>query len=161
MKNIFLTLFAATALMSCNTKVESRTTTSEVDKDKIKSEIEAMETAYSTAFNARNIDGVLVYYAEDAETYETGTPPLIGKAAIKAELEKDFKQIPNGMNIAFKTKDLRISNDGAQVVETGEYSVKDSSGTAVGSGNFLALFEKKDGKYLCVRDMITSNEEEK
>jgi hypothetical protein len=29
----------------------------------------------------------------------------------------------------------------------------DSTNTKMMSGNFMSLFEKKDGKYICIRDM--------
>jgi hypothetical protein len=42
-------------------------------------------------------------------------------------------------------------------VEIGNYRVSDSTSTALYTGNYIAVFEKIDGKYLCVRDMSASD----
>jgi hypothetical protein len=43
------------------------------------------------------------------------------------------------------------------VVEIGSYSVVDSTNVAINTGNYMSLFEKRDGKYYCVRDMSASD----
>lgn len=145
-------------MASCQTKVETKVTEN-VDKEKIKSDIATLETAYAEGLNTRNIDLIMPYYAENAENYESGNAPLIGKAAIKMEVEKDMTQMPAGMKIQFTTKDLHISADGINVMENGSYMVADAAGKKVFGGHFMAYFEKKDGKYQCVREMITADQE--
>ena len=49
------------------------------------------------------------------------------------------------------------SIDGVQVVEIGYYTVVDSTNTAVNTGNYMSLFEKRDGQYVCLRDMSASD----
>jgi len=60
-------------------------------------------------------------------------------------------------SISFKTKELFVSNDGNQVVEIGYFKVIDSTSTIINSGNYMSLFQKRDGKYVCVRDMSASD----
>jgi hypothetical protein len=37
------------------------------------------------------------------------------------------------------------------------YTVADSTNIKMMSGNFMSLFEKRDGKYICIRDMGSSD----
>ncbi len=59
--------------------------------------------------------------------------------------------------ISFTTVEVFPSNDGMQVVEIGYYKVVDSTNTIINSGNYMGLFEKRDGNYVSVRDMSTSD----
>ena len=59
--------------------------------------------------------------------------------------------------ITMTTKDIFISNDGNQVVEIGYFKVVDSTNTPVNTGSYMSLFEKRDGKYVCIRDMSASD----
>ena len=151
--------FMAISTVSCTSKLETKTETEvvTVDNDKIKTDIEGMETAYAQALNERNLDGIMAYYAEDAETYEGGQEPMIGKANIRKSIENQLKMMPAGMKIGFETKNLMISSDGAQVVENGSYKVTDTTNAEISSGSFMAAFKKNGEKYECVREMIVSN----
>jgi hypothetical protein len=42
-------------------------------------------------------------------------------------------------------------------VETGYFKVVDSANNPINSGNYMSLFEKRDGKYVTVRDMSASD----
>lgn len=43
------------------------------------------------------------------------------------------------------------------MVEIGHYRVSDSVSTPLYTGNFIAVFEKREGKYVCIRDMSASD----
>ena len=59
--------------------------------------------------------------------------------------------------ISFTTKEVFVSNDANQVVEIGYYKVVDANNTPVNTGNYMSLFVKRDGKYVCLRDMSASD----
>jgi hypothetical protein len=65
--------------------------------------------------------------------------------------------IGNTSKISFKTNEVFPSNDGNQVVEIGYFKVVDSSNTPINTGNYMVLFEKRNGKYVSVRDMSSSD----
>jgi ketosteroid isomerase-like protein len=142
-------------LIACNEKKDAPMATT-VDKDAIKTEIQAMEDAFAVAYNARNADD-LMYYADDAVSFSNGEKPAEGRAAIHASIKEDLATFPKGAKISFKAKEVHISNDGNQVVEIGDYAVVDSTNTKMRTGNFISLFEKMDGKYMCIRDMGSSD----
>ncbi|UOK43896.1 MULTISPECIES: YybH family protein [Flavobacterium] len=143
-----------TLLFSCNNKKEE-TAAPVVDKEQIKKEIQAKEDEFAATYNAGELKDI-GYYADDATTFFQNRPPLVGKPAIIEFLKSDL----NGGSknkISFQTNDVFVSNDGNQVVEVGSYKVVDSTNTTVNSGNYMSLFEKRDGKYVCVRDMSASD----
>lgn len=146
-------------MVSCNTKVETKTTTevAAVNEDSVKTVIQGMENTYAEAMNAGNADGVSSYYADDAVSYGQDEAPLSGKTAIMESLKKDIAEAKGKMTVAFTTNEVHLSSDGNQLVEIGAYKVVDSAKTPKYTGNFMALFEKKDGKYVCVRDMAASD----
>jgi ketosteroid isomerase-like protein len=141
-------------LIGCNEKKEAAMSTA--DKDAIKTEIQAMEDAYAAAYNARNPDEIM-YYADDAISFSNEKNPLEGKAAIHKSIKEDLATFPKAAKISFQTKEVHVANDGNQVVEIGGYTVVDSTNTKMMSGNFMSLFEKRNGKYICIRDMGSSD----
>ncbi|MDI9257180.1 MULTISPECIES: YybH family protein [Flavobacterium] len=146
----------AILFIACQSKKEEApAAVSTVDKEQIKAEIQTMETAFADALNAGKTEGIK-YYADDATSFEQNKPPLVGKAAIDAKLAADIKDSA-GTKVTFTANEVFPSNDGNQVVEIGSYSVTDSTDTVKYSGNYMALFEKRDGKYVCIRDMGASD----
>jgi ketosteroid isomerase-like protein len=140
-------------MISCNSKKEA-SVTAEIDKEQVKKEIQAREDAFAEIYNSGQYKNI-GYYADDAISFFPNRPPLIGKEAIitlftSAVTSKSDK-------ISFNTKDVFVSNDGNQVVEIGYYKVVDSTNTATNTGNYVSLFEKRDGKYVCIRDMSASD----
>lgn len=141
-------------MVSCNSKHEEASPTTAVDKEAIKKEIQAKEDAFADVYNSGELKNI-GYYADDAQTFFQNRPPLIGRDAIIDFYKDGIASKSN--KISFTSKDIFISNDGNQVVEIGYFKVVDSTNTPVNTGNYMSLFEKRDGKYVCVRDMSASD----
>jgi len=143
-------------MISCNSKQEASTasTSTAIDKEQIKKEIQAKEDAFAEIYNTGELKNI-GYYADDAETFFPNRPPLIGKEAIVDFYKSAISSTSD--RISFTSKDIFISNDGNQVVEIGYFKVVDSTKTPINSGNYMSLFEKRNGKYVCVRDMSASD----
>lgn len=138
-------------LFACNGNKDD---SASIDKEQIKKDIQAKENEFADVFNTgvlRNIG----YYADDATSFLQNQAPLVGKPAIVAFLESDLAS--NSNKITFTTNEVFPSNDGLQVVEVGSFKVVDSTSSTVNSGNYMILFQKRDGKYVAVRDMSTSD----
>ncbi|MDR6845113.1 nuclear transport factor 2 family protein [Flavobacterium granuli] len=127
-----------------------------IDTNQIKEEIQAKENEFAETYNAGIVKNI-GYHADDAITYPQNSKPVIGKAAIVEFLKTHRDTISVGRKISFKTDEVFVSNDGNQVVEVGTYKVTDSTDAVVNSGNYMSLFVKRDGKYVCLRDMSTSD----
>jgi len=141
-----------TLMFACNTKKEESTAV--VDKEQIKKEIQAKEDEFAATYNAKEIKDI-GYYADDATSFLQNRPALIGKDAIVEFIKSDISTNTN--KISFKTDEVFVSNDGNQVVEVGYFKVVDSTNTTLNKGNYMSLFEKRNGKYVSVRDMSASD----
>jgi uncharacterized protein (TIGR02246 family) len=145
---IFALFFAA-----CNAPASETKT---VDLAKVKPEIQAMEDAYAAAEKAKNADGVVAYYSDDAVSYNRNEEPLSGKAAIKERVAKRLAKDSSGNTDVYKVVDLL--GDGDMLVEIGSWSEMNPAGAEVNKGHYMSVFKKQaDGKYLCIRDMNVSS----
>src|SRR5215470_711048 len=155
MKNMILKMIPFGCLISllfaCNDKKEQP---SSGDNEEIKKVIQAKENEFAETLNSGVIKNI-GYYADDATSFFQNTAPLVGKEAIidffRSGLDSNFNKI------SMKTNEIFSSNDGNLVVEIGYFKVVDSANNPVNSGNYISLFEKRDGKYVVVRDMSTSD----
>jgi ketosteroid isomerase-like protein len=154
LKLVFLSS-ALSFLIACNPKSPEPVPVT-IDKEQIKKEIQAKEDGFAEVFNAREIRNI-GYYAEDAVSFSQNREPLIGRQAIVDYLKANIDSVPASHKIAFTTNEVFVSSDGNQVVEVGYFKFVDSTNTIVNSGNYMSLFEKKEGKFVCVRDMSVSD----
>jgi ketosteroid isomerase-like protein len=140
-------------IIGCNTK-KAESVAVVIDKEQIKKEIQARENEFATGYNSGELKDI-GYYADDATTFFQNRAPLVGNDSIVAFLISDLAS--NSNKISFTTNEVFVSSDGEQVVEVGYYSVADSTNTAINTGNYMSLFVRKDGKYVCLRDMSASD----
>ncbi len=140
-------------LTACNSKKEEAPAVV-IDKEQVKKEIQAKEDEFAATYNSGVIKDI-GYYADDATSFFQNRKPLVGKKEIVAFLESDLSSNPN--KIEFKTSEVFVSSDGNQVLEIGYFKVFDSTKTVVNQGNYMSLFEKRNGKYVSVRDMSASD----
>lgn len=157
MKNMFVNGavvgFLFLLVSSCNINDEKPGSVL-VDKEQIKQEIQARENQFAKIYN----DGELTkigYYADDAVTFYQNMAPIRSKKERLEFLMSDLNE--NRNKISFTTVEVFPANDGNQVLEIGYYTVVDSTNSAVSTGNYMSLFEKRDGKYVCLRDMSASD----
>lgn len=145
-----------TSIVSCEKKAEETPATTIVDKEQVKREIQAIQNTFAEHYNTKNTDSI-TFYADDAKSFFIGRPPIVGKDSILEFLKTDIKGIRNGIKFSFTTNEVHVSNDGMNVTEIGEYKLLDSTGTKVHGGNYISVFEKRNGKYVCIRDMTASD----
>ena len=142
-----------TLMFACNTKKEEPAATV-VDKEQIKKEIQAKEDSFALLYNTGELRDI-GYYADDATNFYQNRPPVVGKPAIVDFLKSDLDSNTN--KITFTTNEIFPSNDGNQVVEIGYFKVVDSANVSINSGNYMVMFEKRNGKYVSVREMSASD----
>lgn len=153
MKNQFNTLcvIASVLLASCTQPAKAPES---VDLEKLKVEIQKMEDAYASAEKAKDADGVAAYYSEDAVNYNRNAEPTMGKAAIRDSVAQRLAKDTTGNTNVYKVVDLFA--EGNMALEIGSWSELNPAGTEVKKGYYMSYFEKRDGKYVCVRDMNVS-----
>lgn len=121
------------------------------DLSKIKAEIQDLETRWSQADNARDTNAVAAFYADDAVTLSNNKPMISGKDAIRKDVAEGLTKRKKGATVAYDVIDVFGCEN--TVTETGKITVKDSTGKVYYTGKYMAVWEKRDGKYICIRDI--------
>ena len=163
----FLGLFILS--MGCNqpaadktSEVKSDTTqtlTTKADPAKLKEEIQALETSWSNADNAHDFNAVAAFYADDAVSLANNQPMLVGNDAIRKDLEASMAKRPKGATVAYEVIDAFGGDN--YVTEVGKTTRKDSTGKIISTGKYMALWEKRNGKWICIRDIGNDDAKEK
>lgn len=151
---VLLLSWGISLIFACSPKEEERPAPVVVDKEQIKKEIQEKENQFAELYNSGKLKEI-GYYADDAITFFQNRAPIKTMEDRLAFFESDIASNPN--IISFTTNEVFISNDGIHVVEIGSYNVVDSTKTTINSGNYMSLFEKRNGKYVCIRDMSASD----
>ncbi|MBD0851235.1 nuclear transport factor 2 family protein [Maribacter arenosus] len=157
-KNIRLLSFLAIiifAFSACSTAEKPEP----LDMVAVKAEIQAMEDAYAAAEKAKDADAVAAYYSEDAISYSRNTQPVSGRAAIRDRIAERIANDTLGNYNVYKVVDLFA--EGNSAVEIGSWTEFNTEGTETENGYYMSYFEKRDGKYECVRDMSLTTMPEK
>ncbi len=124
----------------------------------IKAKLEKMDSDWSAAASARNVDKVMSYYAADAVVQAGNEPSLTGTEAIKKAwvgmLGPDTK-------LSWKQTKTEVAKSGDMAYQIGTYemSMKDAKGKMVNDkGKFLAIWKKQaDGSWKCAVDSFSSD----
>ncbi|HPM29165.1 MAG TPA: hypothetical protein PLJ60_02415 [Chryseolinea sp.] len=150
-----LLLSVVSLMIACNSKKEE-VAAPVIDKEQIKKEIQAKEDEFAAVYNSREFKSI-GYYADDATTFAQNRPPLVGRAAIVEYLKSGIESSSEGIKISFLTNEVFVSNDGNQVIEVGSFKLVDAADTTLNTGNYMVLFEKRNGSYVSVREMSVSD----
>lgn len=145
-------VFVISALLFSCTEQAAET---KVDMTKAKADIQALEDGYAAAEKAKNADSVAAYYSDDAISYNRNEEPTSGKAAIRDRIAKNIAKDTSGNVNVYKVVDL--FGEGNTLVEVGSWTVVTPEGKEVDKGHYMSVFQKRDGKYVCVRDMNVSS----
>jgi uncharacterized protein (TIGR02246 family) len=148
-----LVILAATllALVACAKTPAPDTAAADADA------IRAVTVDWNKAYNSGDGARVAALYAEDAVLMAPGAPSARGKASISEYYAKDAAAFAAaGLTVAdAPTSDVAQSGDLAW--QSGTYTSTDRSGATVDAGKFLTVFQRKDGKWMIVRDTWNSD----
>ena len=157
------TVFIGFSIMaiSCNqpsadNTTESKSETNETmpattDAAQLKQEIQEQETAWSDAYNARDVNALAAFYSDDAISMDNEKPMLVGNAAIKKDMEESMAKRPKGAQTNYET--MEVYGSGNYVTEVGKTTRMDSTGKVTSRAKYMAIWEKRDGKWICIRDI--------
>lgn len=122
-----------------------------------KSAIQNVNVAWGENFNAGDADAIANLYWEDAVVLAAGVPAAQGRAAIRGLMADEIgsAKAANRTNNIAQASDIGISGDVAW--QNGTFTVTDASGAAIDVGKYLSVFEKRDGKWLVIRDTWNSD----
>jgi uncharacterized protein (TIGR02246 family) len=149
MKNtVFLVLAALCSLLiACQPPAAEAPA---VDLNALRAEIQALEDGYAKASNEKNVEGIVAFYAEDAQRLPDGEPIQKGRNAIRKSTQDEMASDTSGATVSYQVLD--IFADGNLLVEVGASVVKHKDGST-DNGKYVAVYEKRDGKWVCIRDI--------
>ena len=112
---------------------------------------------WGKAYAAGDVAALVALYREDAAVNPPGAPQVRGHAAMQEFFAKETAGnkaagITNNLN---PQRDSGISGDFAW--ESGTFTAVDKSGVTVDAGKYVTVLQKKDGKWLIVRDTWNSD----
>ena len=124
--------------------------------DKARVDIQAKEDAFAAAEKAKDAKAVAAYYSDDAVSYNRNQAPISGRASIEESIAKNLAKDSSGNTNVYKVVDL-IGDDN-MLVEIGSWTKVNPAGVEIDKGHYMSCFQKRDGKFVCVRDMnVTSS----
>lgn len=129
----------------------TETVTATTDPAQLKKEIQELETAWATAYNAGDVTTLAAFYSDDAISMDNEKPMMVGNAAIKKDMEEGLAKRPKGAKTNYEVMDVFGSGD--YVTEVGKTTRMDSTGKVTSTGKYMAIWEKRDGKWICIRDI--------
>jgi ketosteroid isomerase-like protein len=143
-------------VIACDPKKGEPRAAAVIDTEQVKKDIQAKENEFAEVYNSGEIRNI-GYYADDAVTFSQNKAPLVGKPAIVEFMAAGITASSKGDKITFTTNEVFVSNDGNQVVEIGYFNLADSTNVPINTGNYMVLFEKRNGTYAVVREMSASD----
>ena len=147
-----LCMLFAVLMIGCNTtETKPAEAPAAPDMGKVKTEIQTLETAWAAADNAGDAKALSAFYADDAVTLSNNNPMISGKDAILKDIEGGMTKKVKGVTVAYDVLD--VFGDENTVTEVGKITRKDSTGKVIYTGKYMAIWERRDGKYLCIRDI--------
>lgn len=172
MKTILSFLAICFAFALCTTSCENATSevaakatetvaavVSKPDLGALKAEIQAVNNTWAAASNAKDISTVLAFYTDDAISMSDDKPAIVGKAAMLKDSETWFKNHKAGDAVQFET--LEVFGDDSQLTEIGKVTTRDAAGKVKYNGKYMAIWAKRDGKWLTIRDISNDDQKEK
>jgi len=156
MRSKFLLVAVSAMTVSIFSACSSEEKIAAVDIAKVKPEIQAMEDAYAAAEKAKDAEKVMAYYSDEAVSYGRNRAPEVGKVAIKEGLASRLAADTTGNTNVYKVVD--VFADGDMLVEIGSWTEMNPAGAEINKGHYMSYFQKREGKYVCIRDMnVTSS----
>jgi uncharacterized protein (TIGR02246 family) len=123
--------------------------------DDAKSRILKLDAEWSAAAEKHDLESVLGFWADDATVFPPGSPPLVGKPAIREYVAKSFGM--PGFAIRWKTAAVVVaaSGDLAYATGTNHVTFRDAEGKQVAvDGKAVTVWRRgAQGDWKCVIDI--------
>ena len=113
--------------------------------------IHAATASWVEAYNSGDADKIVALYADDAILMPPDAAAATGHAAMKQYLTTDIAASKAaGVSFALDTDASGVSGDLAW--HSGTFHVAGANGASVGTGKYVEVWHKADGKWLMIRD---------
>lgn len=119
--------------------------------------IRELDRQWVAAVAAKDTAAVVNFYADDARFMAPNAPASEGAAAIRSAWA-GMLGLPN-VSLTFEPTSVHVSSDGTMAYDIGTYQMAfdGPSGRVEDSGKYLVVWERRDGEWKAVADMINTN----
>ena len=124
------------------------------DMAALTTQVQAMEDAYAKAEMAKDVEGVMAYYAEDIVSHMHERPALSGKANLRERMAERMAKDSSGVTPTFKVEELFLGDD--HMTEIGSWTETDANGEVVDHGTYFSIFRKNGDGWECIREIAVS-----
>ena len=144
MMRFTILLIVSTFIFSCQQKAKEKGPNFEVDMSILEKEIESRLREYES--HLRNGDSIALgnMYMEDAE--------IIPSVAGRENITKVFGSMIRSCTTGSSFKTTKLWGNEQLLVEDGTGTWYHTNGTVIGSGRYLLVWKKDDGKWKILRD---------
>ena len=115
-------------------------------------EIAARSAAWTSAFQANDLDALLSFYATDARMMPPGAPMTTGHEGVRAVLTPMFEAGLTG-----DLASIEAMSAGDIGYNVGKYTLRAPDGTLVDEGKFIETWKLVDGEWMLMNDIFNSS----
>ncbi|WP_159015621.1 YybH family protein [Cognatiluteimonas profundi] len=131
--------------------VMASTTTLALDKAAAGAAFHPSSQDWATAYNAGEADRIVAMYARDAVVMPPDAPAAT-TATLRDYLVKDIANAKKA-GITLAIVDGKSASSGNLGWHEGTFTLVDTTGKTVGTGKYVEVWERKDGKWTMIRDI--------
>jgi uncharacterized protein (TIGR02246 family) len=121
------------------------------DMDAVKAKIQERENAFAVAQSAGDVESLIALFTDDAISMGSDQEALVGKDAIRADMEANLSKRVEGNTSSFEVSEVFGTED--LVTEVGIETNKNATGEVISKGKYMAIWKKVNGEYLVFRDI--------
>ena len=114
-----------------------------------------MERDNCTRLQSGDVDALIATFADDALQMSPGAENVTGKANIHEQFQ--IVATTTGYELSWEPVYASVSASGDMAWVHGTASVKTPEGDAAQPSKYLVVYEKRDGEWLVVADMLNAN----
>jgi ketosteroid isomerase-like protein len=151
---------------SCSEKSTAETETvaemapeATLDMDAVKAKIQERENAFAVAQSSGDVESLITLFTDDAISMGNDQEALVGKDAIRADMEANLSKRVEGNTSSFEVSEV-FGTEGL-VTEIGVETNKNATGEVISTGKYMAVWKKVNGEYLVFRDIYNGDAKEK
>jgi ketosteroid isomerase-like protein len=108
---------------------------------------------WAAAYNAGEPDRIVALYSEDAIVMPPDAPSVTGDAALRSFLADEMAEAKKGGITIVLTGDDEADTSGDLGWHRGTFKVVGEGGASLGTGKYLEIWERQQGKWRITRDI--------
>ncbi|MCP9770981.1 nuclear transport factor 2 family protein [Lacihabitans sp. LS3-19] len=125
------------------------------DMGAVKSKIQERENTFAVAQTAGDVEALIALYTDDAISMGNDQKTLVGKEAIRKDVEISAAKRVEGNVTTFDVTEVFGNED--LITEIGVSTNKNAKGEVISKGKYMAIWKKVNGEYLVFRDIYNND----